>query len=304
MDPNNDQPRIIPPQETPDGDFNPLHKTHVAPVRSFSSDLANAIREKGGSVVRIAIAEEEKHQREFQENSATSRKNIVFIIATTLIVLGALGSIIWVYKYKKAEDVPIVQTGPVLPTSIINAEDAQVIPVSGVKPQDIVLSINAIVTNPNIESGTIKNIIIADGTGSSAIRLPANQFLNSLGMHAPDEFLRSLSKEYMLGTYLYDEGHLFLILKGTAHDFLLSGMIAWEQKLFRDMVPLFNIDTTSLTVAQLQTMPFNDMVIENHDVRAVVDAGGTPLFFYTFLDQNTIFMGTDSKTLVEAVRRF
>ncbi|MBP7805134.1 MAG: hypothetical protein KA052_02880, partial [Candidatus Pacebacteria bacterium] len=77
-------PEAIDKEEVPK--YTPPHTIHVSPVRSFSSDLASAIREKGGSVVRIAIAEDEKHRREREENSVSSKKNIAFILGTMLIV--------------------------------------------------------------------------------------------------------------------------------------------------------------------------------------------------------------------------
>ena len=279
------------------------HKGHVVSARSFSSDLANAIREKGGSVVRIAIAEEEKNRREFQENSATSRKNIFFIVATIIIIVGAIGAVVFVYLQKKAASV-VVPVTTVLPTAIVTAEDSQTIDLSGMQRSEAYAAIGAVVTTPNIQPGTIKNIVIMNSVGGMTTRISGSQLISTLGMQAPDLLLRSLSKEYMLGVYVRDSSNLFFILKGTAHDFLLSGILAWEPKLFNDMVPLFSIDTSSFTKAQLQSLPFVDTVIENRDARAVLDANKKPILFYSFLDPDTIIIATDPKTLTEVVRRY
>mgnify|MGYP000039924032 CR=1 FL=1 len=229
MDPkefqNEQPPSIIPPQMTPEGDYNPAHKNHVSPVRSYSTDLANAIREKGGSVVRIAIAEDEKHKREIEESSATSRKNLFFIGATVVIIVAGLAAIAIAYKHKKDAAV-VAPTSNTLPDAIVSTEGFQQIDFTGMQLVESYAAINAIANKPGIEDGTIKNIVITKSMGGITSRMSANQLISGLGMHAPGELLLALNKEYMMGVYARNGGHLFLILRGSAHDFLLSGMLA------------------------------------------------------------------------------
>jgi hypothetical protein len=107
----------------------------------------------------------------------------------------------------------------------------------------------------------------------------------------------------MVGVYLYNTSNPFLVITGTAHDYLLSGMLGWEPFLLTDVAPLFNIDITGAN-AGLTNAPFKDTLVQNRDARAVLDKDGNPVLFYSFLDPDTIFISTDSKTLLEAVRRF
>lgn len=274
------------------------HKAHIQPVRTFSSDLAQAVREKGGSVVRIAIAEDEKHRREFQENSITSRKNITFMTIGTILVLVAVIGLVWTYVYKKNASTVHLQIAPTAPSSIAFSESNQTIDATNMPPNDLLTVLHTIVSAPNIQSGTVKNIVI----DQNAARIPASQFITAIGAnHAGPDFLRSLSNEYMLGVYLYNQSNLFLILRGTAHDFLLSGMLSWEPYLLQDLAPLFSIDTGAH--AKALDAKWNSVVILNHDARAVLDANNKPLLFYSFLDENTIFIGTDPNTLTTVVQR-
>ena len=66
------------------------------------------------------------------------------------------------------------------------------------------------------------------------------------------------------------------MIHGTANDYLVAGMLAWEPWTFNDLAPLFHIDTSGLTKAQLQNMTFTETVIGNLDARAVLDANGDP----------------------------
>ena len=290
------------PPEDRSAEFEHEHKGHVAPVRTFSTDLANAVREKGGSVVRIAIAEEEKNRREFKENSISSKKNMVLVGVGVALLIVAAGTLIWAYAYKKTASAPVVVTN-VLPPSVIHAESAQVIDTGNLQTAGVIDAIQNIVASPNIQAGTIKNIILSTGSGVSGQTVPIGQLLNSLSSHIPIGLTQALSSDFMLGVYVYDRSSLFLVIHGKAHDFLLSGMLAWEPYLFNDMVSLFNINTSGFTPAQLQNMTFQGTLVENRDARAVLDPGGKPLFFYSFIDQNTILLSTDPKTLTEAVRR-
>ena len=285
-------------------DYGSAQRSHIAPVRTFSTDLAEAVREHGGSVVRVAIEEEEAHRRDYEEASIKSRKNMAFVIIGTLLVIGGIVAVVWGIKHKEAATV-VVPVVNVVPTSIIASDAAKTIDITGMPVGEIVAAIQKQVANPSIQSGQIENIILTSTSGSIAGRPTASDFLSTLGTHAPSSFLLALSNDYMLGTYLNGtQDNLFLVVHGTSHDFLLSGMLAWEPWLFNDLVPLFGINTSSLTKAQLQNMTFNDTVIGNHDARAVLAADGSPILYYSFLDQDTILFATDPKTLNQAVSKF
>lgn len=276
------------------------HNSHIQPVRTFSSDLADAVREHGGSVVKIAIAENEKKQKEYEEVSITSRKNIVFSTVGIILLVGAIIAGIWIYEIK-TKPVEIVQA-PIPQQSLIFSESNQTInttDANAIDSAELLTSINAIVAAPNIQSGTIKNIVITQNKQ----RITASQFLDGIrAEHAPSDFLRSLSNEYMLGTYLYTNNNLFLLLKGSAHDFLLSGMLEWEPFMLADLAPLFGIDATGTNTHLLDTK-MSDVVLNNHDARAVLDMSGKPVFFYSFIDPNTILFAKNPKIITTLVSR-
>ena len=106
----------------------------------------------------------------------------------------------------------------------------------------------------------------------------------------------------MLGIYSYVQPNLFIIFRGTQHDFLLTGMLQWEPYMTGDLAPLFGIDTSGNSASLLNT-PYTETMIENHDTRAIIDVNKKPVLFYSFLDENTIIITNDAKTLTEAVRR-
>ena len=72
--------------------------------------------------------------------------------------------------------------------------------------------------------------------------------------------------------------------------------------MLSDLAPLFGIDVTGAN-APLLNAPFADTLIENRTTRALSDSNNKPVLFYSFLDDDTIFISTDGATLTEAVRR-
>ena len=283
-------------------EYGTSHKGHLAPIRTFTSDLADAVREKGGSVVRVAIAEEEKHRKEYEEASITSTKNIIFTVLGILIVAGAIGFVGWTYYHKKTAATPDPTSSQTPTPALITNEHDESINTTGMQVPEMILAIQNIQNNPKIETGQVQNIILTEGLGA---HMTTQRFLKLLSTHVPQTFSQALLPDFMVGTYRYNNyDDLFVIMHGTAHDYLLAGMLEWEPYLFNDMTPLFDIDTSGFTKAELQSVGFQDAVIANRDARAAVDANKKPLFFYSFLDTNTIVFATNPKTLAEVVRRF
>lgn len=289
------------PKNQPSVDIDRGH--HALPLRTLSSDLAEAVRVQQGSAIKIAIAEDERRAAERDAASPTSKSNLSFILAGSIMILLAAGGVGFALWYKAQESAAIpVDTAPVA-TSIVRTEATDTIDITGKTNTEIVRAFRTMVANPGIRIGTMKNVLITTSPqGSTPIRVPANQFLTTLGTHTTPVFLRSLAQDYMLGMYMYDKTHGYMILSGTARDYLLSGMIAWEPYLLQDLAPLLGVDTSGEN-AVLLNAPLADTLIENRTTRAVIGVDNKPVFFYSFLNDSTIFIGTDGRTLAEAVRR-
>ena len=68
------------------------NKDDVNTIHTFQSDLADLMREKQGSVIKIAIAEQEKKDRaEIVEQSKISNpKNLLLVIGGIIIILAGI----------------------------------------------------------------------------------------------------------------------------------------------------------------------------------------------------------------------
>lgn len=295
---------VVPPQPSVLKDADYGHAAHIPPVRTFTTDLADAVRTHGGSVVRVAIAEEEKRRRDYEEHSIKSKKNMALVGAgIVLLVAGAIAMFVS-YRHRQEASV-VVPVVTVAPESLVSADVHEKIDATGMQAVDLYGAIRRVVDEPHLQEGQIANIVIIKSLNGTQSRPGIGEFLAALGTHAPDELVRALKAEYMLGTYLYDgKDNLFLVMRGSAHDYVVAGMLKWEPYLFADMAPLFAVDTHTLTKAQIDGMTFKPAVIANQDARAAFGPDGTPLLYYAFLDQNTVIIATDSKTLIQAIAKF
>ncbi len=271
----------------------------IPQTRSLARDIADAMKNKDGVAAKIVQDEEEKKKQE-KEKSALSVKNAPFFVSGIIFIIIAIASIIYARQYiiKINATVPIEQTKTI--SSIIKSESENQLDLYNKTNIDIYNEINNTVSNENIRPGSIENISIKNGTSTQTT---IKQFLDNIGSHAPDSIVNALSNDYMLGIYSYNNGSLFIILKGTQHDSLSIGMTSWELYLLEDMAPLFNIDIFGDN-SYLTNVPFVPNVIENHDTRTLFNKDKKALLFYSFLDPNTIVISADSKTLTEINRRF
>ena len=305
---NPQTPPQVPPQ-TPGGEMpkvdptlNPNYTPQTAQMRTFSTDLAEELRKHQGSAMKIAVMENEKRFRAQEALTNAPKKNRMLGIYGIIIVLVAISLAVGAYLYiKKINMPPVIQINQT-PASIIHSENLKVLNVSNMKTPDVDAAVADFVKKSTTQTGMIDNVYITQGPTGSETRLTSSMFLSAIGAHITTDFSNTLTQEYMVGVYAYNQPNLFIVLRGTQHDSMLAGMLQWEPYFFGDVAPLFGIDTTGDN-AYLLDAPVTETLIENHDTRAVLDKNNKPVLYYSFLDDNTVIITNDSNTLNEAVRR-
>lgn len=140
------------------------------------------------------------------------------------------------------------------------------------------------------------------------IEAPLADTLAVLDPRAPGAFLRSLEGGLMFGAYGGQKAP-YLVLKTASFETGFAGMLAWEDSLSADLAPFFgepvrkSYEPGALTVDQTRPAYFQDRVVENRDVRLLVDEVGTERMVYTFIDETTIIIAKNTETLDAVARR-
>lgn len=278
------------------------HKDHLKAVRTLSSDVAGAVKQNQGSVIKTAIAEERRREQEKKDTSPTTPKNLIYIIGG-LVLIAASAGIAGYYIIKNTqapESIPVVEVK--VAQSIVRSDTTTTLDLTNQTKAQIGKTIYATVAKKDVRDGTIKNILLTVTTEKKLARLPSHDFLAYIGAHASVPFQKKLVPDFMLGVYAYEGNHLFIVLRATAHDYMDDGMREWEPFLVQDLAGMFGIETQENKAVAVNT-PFKDMLIENRDTRSVVDESGKPVLYYTFIDPDTVLIAASPKPLAEAFRR-
>ncbi len=288
--------RLTVPKTLPTDD--PSKEIHN--IRTYSSDMAEAVREGKGSVVKIAMAEEEKRQREVANVSAKTPKNMLYIGGGITLLVVAIIVIILIATHKSTPTT--VTPDVVTATTLVSSDQNRSVDVTNFSRNQVIKAIGSEVAAGAPSLGKILNLSLVETGTAGKVAISTDRFLTLMNMDTPATLRRSLDPTFMAGVYSFNGTDLFFIFKTNSHDVGFAGMLAWETKLFDDFYEVFNIPASGAD-SNLFGKKFTDMVIKNHDARALLDANNKPVFFYTFLDETTIMIATSPDATTEALRR-
>lgn len=263
------------------------------PFRSLASDLAHALGEKRGTVVRLAIAEEEKQKMLAEGEKVFSRQNLFFIIASALLVIVGIILIVFLYIKKNTGDV-IVQQSVVLPTYLLTDTNLTVDLFSN-EGSSFELFQNVFSAT---DTGLIVGVYPFRGDSRTGTLISFKEFLETTGLVVPENVLSVVSPYYMVG---YSDTGIqrspFLVIKGGSYEAMNNALRGWEETLYSDMQKVF---PRSSNVTEIS---FSNAIISNKDARVVRKDDGTIDFFYAFIDQTTVLFGFDTDLVSIAISR-
>lgn len=295
-------------------DINAEIKTNSAnvlqkPIRTFEGDVAEALANKRNSVITMAIAENKKGSgSERLSNKASSNigKKIFITINSLIIIALGLGGGYYLYLQSPLAIKDKPKNDSRLP-SIIQTDLQRIVPIKDLKDSSLDQKIHDIIFSENIESEKTSEFILTQTIASSTQRITSVQFINALDLNIPDSMKRTLTKDWVLGIFGYDQEKLpFIILTTDYFQNAYAGMLKWEQEMPRELATLLDykekalslIETSSTTNTALKIRGrFEDRTIQNRDVREFRNERGELYLLYSFIDKNTLVIATSEATL-------
>lgn len=255
------------------------------------------------------------------------KKNVLTIIASIVLILLGVGSVIGFYILQKSAPSRVV-TVPVA-SSIISYDQKQTIVVTHLERNDLIQALSDAKSSgaPLTAGEILYTALVASSTSSNQISTA--DFFALLQTSASGQLIRAMSNQFMFGYFESDQPVPFLLINLTDFDNAYSGMLAWEKTMNADIGVIFSprsipvsgyvpagtttiAGASSTTLVQKtivntdlsQTNTFKDITIENKDARVLQNFRGDPILLYSFLDNNTLLITSDQNALTQILQKF
>lgn len=276
----------------------------IKSIHTYTSDMADAIRENEASVIKIALAEKEKREREkiYKEAEGTKSSKFFLALGGLVLIVGAIfGSY---FFFKKGNEAPVTENTIKDIDTLISFDQKVFIDATDARIQTDLYNLIKDELSKESPLLSIKAIILTEDLGNGKRLFPIENLISVLGDRAPGSLMRTLDESYMLGSYNDSHGqeHVFLILKVKDYNQAYASMLEWEKTLLEDMFILFGKDL-GVEGQALFEKSWKDIIINNRDARIIYDKESNELLYYIFPDKNTLIITDNQDTIKEVTLR-
>ena len=265
-------------------------------VRTYSSDLAKSVQEKGGEAYRIARVEQGIKEREAKIMAKRNKMNLLFGLGGLGLIV--TGIIAFVY-FSSITKVILNPEPPATGKSIFYFDSQNKINVEGMDYGKILIAYRKTIAETKKPSGQIEAIDFTENNQ----KISLSRFFNLLQINPPKEAEGFWDKNYFVGLF-FDSGENwpFIILRTSSYRDISQKIIPWENLMLDDLSAWLDIDVTGENSYLLQSK-WSDDIISNKETRVIKDKSGGIAILYTYLDENNILFARNKKTLDETLLR-
>jgi len=284
-----------------------LNDKNIKVLRTYTSDMADAIRTNEVSVIKIALAEKEKREQEavYKKAEGTNTSKTFLVIGGVILIAAAIFGSYFLFQKKKEKEVSTPTTSNI--ETFIAYDGTANIDVTNVTNVNDLLSIME--QGSGVDSSLIKALFLTRKTNNISEVITSNNFLSLIGTTAPGALLRSLSDKYLLGKYSnpnaineQDKSAMFLIFQTTDYTLAYASMLDWEKTMLKDLFVLFNINIPA-SGNSLFEKPWKDIIINNKDARVLYGENGEGILYYVFVNKNNFVITSNIEALKEVISR-
>lgn len=277
-------------------------KKDVKVLRTYTSDMVDAIRTNEISVIKIALSEKEKREQDdsFKKAEGTNFTKTLLIIGGVVLVACAIVGSYFLIQKKAEKDAPKTTINSINTfisydaklyidtTKIFNATDLS----------------NAIKNEPVADQGQVRALFLTKTVNAVPEMLTSNALLSLVNTTAPGALTRSLSDKYLLGKYSIENNTspMFLILETTDYNQAYASMLDWEKTILNDLSILFNINIANSNNPILEKT-WKDIIVNNKDARVLYGDNGEGLLYYVFVNKNDLVITNNIDALKEVINR-
>ncbi len=291
-------------------DENKLNKNeNLKTIHTYTSDMADAVRMNEASVIKIALAEKDKREREaiYKEAGGTNTSKFFLAIGGILLIVASGFGLYYLMK-KNDENKPVEQVIKNAEALISYDEKTYVDLTSTSNQSDIGEAIKDEMGKLG-KPGSIKSIFLTTTENGTGEILSLSGLLSRLKTNMPGALVRALGDEYMMGVYtsntmggLPATNNLFLVFSIKDFNQAYAKMLEWEETLLRNTFILFDIDVTGSRNLLLEK-GWKDIIINNRDARILYDEDGEDVLYYIFVDKSNLLITGSQEAMKEVILR-
>lgn len=218
-----------------DADTEPL-----STIRTFQSDVSDRVKNDNVSMIKIAIAEKERRERNNANMVLEKNKKMtpiyIFSGVIAILIISSVGFVYWYFN----RPLPPTLEQTIAPNEpeIIYSETQVAVSTDNKSPADMLIDLRKETLTP-LDLGTMKRILVTTKLGSSTRNLNAGEFLTKIRSRASENLIRAMEPYFVIGAYSFEPHDVFIIFKINTYDIAYPGLLAWEPYMDADLSHLF-----------------------------------------------------------------
>lgn len=284
----------------------PNIKSNIQALHTYEGDMARALRENNGSLIKVSLAEQKRRDEEARRGEVTKEKSrnfMYFFVGIMLVAIVVLGAryVNQIIKNRSINKVSIATRDTFFSTeeqiflsanSLVGKESSAQLLLATINQKSVLGKMNSIFFK--------KDRVIE---GESAF-LSTQEIISRLGFSMPGSLVRTLNEEMIFGSFTNNKGepNLFMMFYTNDYDQAFAGMLSWEKNLFSDLFTVFGINVNDKN-SYLLDKKWDDILIDNNDTRVLRDNENNPILYYAFLDRNIFIITDNMDTIRESIKR-
>jgi len=286
-------------------------KENLKTVRTYLTDMADTVRANEISVIKVALAEQNKHEREdlYRKIEGTPIKKIFWFIGGVILIAGAIYGSTFLFEKKIEQEKPqivekvetIISYDEISDLDLVNDEDLISKLILNKKEKSKINKIDSVkfIQTKKESSGAKEDILVSE-------------IFSKLKLTAPASMVRALTDSYMIGTYTKNASgstgigdslpKLFMIFQTKDYGYAYAGMLEWEKTIASDMYDIFELNTND-DKTKINERKWRDIIINNKDARVLFNENNKPILYYVFATKDNLIITDSSEAIVEIIAR-
>ncbi|MBM3261185.1 hypothetical protein FJY93_02085 [Candidatus Kaiserbacteria bacterium] len=293
----------------------PKDNSIVVPLRTLKDDMSAIVERSKMSFIRAASMEEEKKSKVKKAASAVEVKRAmrrtrhILGMLFAIFMLAGIGAaaLFGVYTITRLQQGTQFQGRD---ESILFSEQTLSLKTDGQTVSELKQILSQARTASTGSIGSITRIVPivseVNAQGATVQRpLTTSEFFTTLGMHPPGDLIRALSDKFFFGIHTVDKNAPIVVIPVLSYSRAFEGILAWEPTMNADLVPIFAAvpvmtrDENDLPIPRA----FQDVVMNNYDVRKLTNDSGDIVLYYSFPTTQLLVIAESPYSFVEILSR-